>query len=74
METPNLLLICLNAFLAVMILLSSLAGGMRILMWIFPGEKRQPDAATTAALATAVATLLPGHQLSRIESTKKGTS
>lgn len=69
---PNLLLICLNAFLAVMILLSTLAGGMRFLMWLFPGTKHEPDSATAAAIAAVVATLLPGHSVSRIETVRKG--
>ncbi len=71
---PNLLLICLNAFVAVMLLLSTLAGGMRFFMWLFPGHKHQPDSATAAAIAAAVSVLLPGHQVSRIETVRKGTS
>lgn len=41
MENPNLFLICFNAFIAVMVLLSLLAGALRGLIELFPERAPQ---------------------------------
>ena len=68
MENPNLLLICLNAFVAVLGLLWVLAIALRGLIELFP-EKPQPqaDAAITVAIASAVNCLVPGARVTHIE-------
>ena len=43
MENPNLFLICFNAFIAVMALLSLLAGALRGLIELFPERVQQAD-------------------------------
>ncbi len=55
MENPNLLLICLNAFVAVLGLLWVLAIALRGLIELFP-EKAPPktDTAVAVAIASAV--------------------
>ncbi len=68
----NLLTICLNAFIVVLGLLSSLALTMRLLIALFPERQQAPastggDAAQTAAVAAAVAQLYPGARLTRME-------
>jgi hypothetical protein len=78
MNEQNLLIICLSAFAAVLVLLSVLALAMRALIAVFPAPA-QPGAAGVApvagagdpALAAAIAmtarALFPGAQLTRIE-------
>lgn len=78
MNEQNLLIICLSAFAAVLLLLSLLAFFMRALTAVFPAAAQPgPTGATTAtgaadpALAAAIAmtarALFPGAQLTRIE-------
>jgi len=66
----NLALVCLVAFLTVMLLLSVLAGTIRILTRVFE-VAREPastvDAATVAAIQSAVARQFPGAAVIRIE-------
>lgn len=68
MENPNLLLICLNAFAAVLGLLWVLAIALRGLIELFP-EKPAPqtDAAVAVAIVSAVNSLVPGARVTRIE-------
>jgi len=67
MEDVNLVVICLNAFVAVLILLALLAFGMRLLTSLFPVPRTPSHVAVTAAISTAVATILPGARVTRIE-------
>ncbi len=66
--TENLLYVCLNAFVAVLGLLSLLALAIRGLLIIFP-EKTKPaaDAALPVAIAAAVHAALPGARVTHIE-------
>ena len=68
MENPNLLLICLNAFVAVLGLLWVLAIALRGLIELFP-EKPAPqtDAAVAVAIISAANSLVPGARVTRIE-------
>lgn len=72
MENPNLFLVCLNAFAAVLGLLWVLAIALRGLIELFP-EKPQPqsqpqaDAAITVAIAAAANAIIPGARVTRIE-------
>ncbi len=68
MEEPKLWLVCLNAFVAVLGLLSLLACAMRLLITLFPVKKIiNPDAVVHAAIAKAVDHICPGATVSRIE-------
>ena len=69
MEDVALYIVCLNAFLAVLILLSLLALLMRLLIAVFPERLPRTDAAVVAALSTAVSTRFPGARVTRIEET-----
>ena len=79
MDEPNLFVMCLNAFVAVLVLLSLLALVMRLLGVVFPPSGRPageagPGEATTAAdpalaaaITTATQSILPGGRITRIE-------
>jgi hypothetical protein len=68
MENPNLLLICLNAFAAVLGLLWVLAIALRGLIELFPERPRpQTDAAVAVAIAAAANAIVPGARVTRIE-------
>lgn len=83
MNEPNLLVMCLNAFLAVLVLLSLLALAMRLLIAVFPpacrpaaaapgaAPARGGDHALAAAIAAAVQAAVPGGRVTRIEATPK---
>ncbi|HRF62781.1 MAG TPA: hypothetical protein P5260_08280 [Candidatus Competibacter sp.] len=68
MESPNLFLVCLNAFAAVLGLLWVLAIALRGLIELFP-EKPAPqtDAAVAVAIAAAATAIVPGARVTRIE-------
>jgi hypothetical protein len=64
---PSLLVICATAFVAVMLLLSLLAGVIQILMILFPEEDKGADPALLAAVHTAAAAAHPGHRVTSVE-------
>ncbi len=73
MEDVNLLLTCLNAFIAVLVLLSALAVGMRILTTVFPVKVETDDSAIiAAAITSAVTSFAPGARVSKITEEKGG--
>ena len=67
MEHPNLLLICLNAFIAVLGLLTVLAGAIRGLIELFPERPPTTDTVVAVAIAAAVNAVSPGARVTRIE-------
>lgn len=67
MEDVALYVICLNAFVAVIALLSILALMMRLLTTLFPATTERADNALTAAIVSTVTQLYPGARVSRIE-------
>lgn len=68
MEEPNLLLVCLNAFAAVMVLLTLLTLAMRALITVFPEKKpASEDKALVTALNMALDKASPGARVTRIE-------
>ena len=67
MENPNLLLICLNAFIAVLGLLTVLAGAIRGLVELFPERPPKTDTVVAVAIAAAVNAVSPGARVTRIE-------
>lgn len=72
MDEVNLFVISLNAFVAVLILLSVLALAMRLLTALFPPPPTSSGAAATVAVVTAVSALFPGARVTRIEAIEGG--
>ncbi|MBL8259509.1 MAG: hypothetical protein JNM60_06860 [Candidatus Competibacteraceae bacterium] len=72
MENPNLFLVCLNAFAAVLGLLWALTLALRGLIELFPEKPParigpEPDAAIAVAIASAANAIAPGARVTRIE-------
>jgi len=71
MNDPNLIVVCIVAFLTVMTLLSVLASVIRLLTRFFPDQPVHEgpvvDSATLAAIQAAVQQQVPGGRLVRVE-------
>ncbi len=73
----NLLIVCLNAFFAVMLLLSLLAVTIRALTWLFPVKAPPPaepeviDQAVVAAIAATAAAMVPGGRVTHVRETPR---
>ena len=63
---PNLFVICAAAFVAVLSLLSLLAGMIRVLTALFPPPEVQ-DSALVAAIAAAATRAHPGTRITNIQ-------
>ena len=63
----DLLHACVLAFVVVFVLLSFLALVMSWITCWFPERKEGPDPAVAAAIAGAVATLIPGARVTKVE-------
>lgn len=70
MPTPELWLVCITAFCAVAILLSLLAGIMRLILTIFPYREEATDTAMIAAVASVVQSIYPGTRVTKVEEIK----
>ncbi|MFP4528569.1 MAG: hypothetical protein ACLFQX_08475 [Candidatus Kapaibacterium sp.] len=70
MNTPDLLFMCLAAFIAVFILLTALAVIMRIILRIFPAKAAVADPAILAAIASTMNSVYPNTQITKIEEVK----
>lgn len=71
MESMNLILICVSAFIAVFALLSVLAIAMRLILVVFPAkEVAESDSAVVAALASTINSIYPESSISKIEEIK----
>ena len=70
MNPPDLLVVCLSAFVAVFLLLSFLAVVMRMLIAIFPEKAEGIDAAAIAAISAAAAYVFPGTKVTKVEEIK----
>lgn len=66
MNQPDLLLVCLSAFVAVFVLLTILAGAMRVLVTVFPERTQVGDAAVLAAVAAAATAAYPGTKVTNV--------
>jgi hypothetical protein len=69
MTETSLLVICIAAFIAVILLLSLLAGIIRVLTAIFPVVEGT-DAALIAAISAAAARAYPGTKITNIQEYK----
>ena len=67
MATASLLSICAFAFVAVFALLSFLAVTMFLITTLFPVRMGSVDPAMVAAISGAVASLIPGARVTKIE-------
>jgi hypothetical protein len=67
MNPPDLLTICLSAFVAVFLLLGFLAVVMRLLIAVFPQKVGGIDSATIAAVTAAAAYVFPGTRVTNVE-------
>jgi hypothetical protein len=67
MNSQELLVICLSAFVAVFLLLSFLAVVMRVLISVFPEKVGGIDSATIAAVTAAAAYAFPGTKVTKVE-------
>jgi hypothetical protein len=67
MPEANLLMVCLQAFAAVMILLTALAGAMRLLVQVFPDRTPRADTSLVAAISQAVHAAWPGRTVTAVE-------
>ena len=70
MPTPDLLSICITAFIGVFILLSILAMVMRLILVVFPDRGKKTDAAVLASVASVLNTIYPGTKITKIEEIK----
>lgn len=64
---PSLLVVCAAAFMAVLVLLSVLAGLIRALTALFPVPETSDDAALVAAITSAVSRVHPGLAVTNIQ-------
>jgi hypothetical protein len=67
MGSADLVSICISAFLAVFVLLSILAAVMRLILVIFPERNGGSDMAVIAAVTSAMNSIYPGSQITKIE-------
>lgn len=67
MNEPNLLIVCIASFSAVLLILSFLAIVMHFLMIIFPVKQEiEEDSAIIAAITTAYNRQFPGTRITNI--------
>lgn len=67
MDETSLITVCATAFLAVFVLLITLAAVIRVIAVVLPSRDRTDDAVLAAAISAAVGTIFPGARVSRIE-------
>ena len=67
MPSPDLLTICVSAFISVCALLAGLAVVMRLILLIFPQREEKTDAAMIAAVASVLQTVYPGTRIVKVE-------
>jgi hypothetical protein len=67
MNPPNLLIICISAYVAVFLLLAFLATIMKILTVVFPKKLEGIEPAIVAALTAAATYAFPGTKVTKVE-------
>ena len=70
MDEPNLLTICISAFISVFILLSFLALLMRLSHWVFPYKEEAADTALYAAVTSTINKLYPNSKITHFKEEK----
>lgn len=67
MNDPTLWMVCLQAFAAVMVILFTMTGLLRLLITLFPENKPEADTALISAITKAVQSAVPGATVTQIE-------
>jgi hypothetical protein len=67
MNPPNLLIICISAYIAVFLLLAFLATIMKALTVVFPKKLEGIEPAIVAALTAAATYAFPGTKVTKVE-------
>lgn len=67
MNSPDLIYICITAFIAVFTLLVLLAGVMRLISSVFPQASGAVSSAHIAVVATTLHALIPGLKITHIK-------
>ncbi len=67
---PDLLTICISAFIAVFVLLSFLALLIRLIEYVFPYKEESTDAALIATITTTYQSIYPNTKITKIEEIK----
>jgi len=67
MGSPELLFVCISAFIAVFVLLALLALVMKIIILLFPERLARTDATVLAAVASVVSAVYPGTKITKVE-------
>jgi glucose uptake protein GlcU len=70
MASPELIFICLSAFIAVFLILSILAIFMHMITGIFSVKETKEDSAIIAVLTSIVNHYYPGKKITKIEESK----
>jgi len=70
MESMNLLVVSISAFIYVFVVLSVIAIVMRLIIVVFPEKQRSDDAATFAAINSVFNTIYPGTKVTKIKELK----
>ena len=70
MQSPDLLIICLSAFIAVFLILVVLSVIMRVITAVWPEKIKQADSAVIAAIHTTYNAIYPGTKITKIEEEK----
>ena len=67
MAEPEMTAVCLLALLVVFVVLAVLSAAMYLMTVLFPARRTGVEAAALAAVAAAVASLVPGARVTRVE-------
>jgi len=70
MQSPDLLMVCISAFLSVFVLLAILSLVMRLILVVFPARAVTSDAAVVAAISSVMQNVYPGTKITKVEEIK----
>lgn len=70
MELPELLSVCISAFVVVFVVLTALALFMRLIIVLFPDKPGDDDKAVFAVIASIMNRIYPGTKITKIEEVK----
>ena len=70
MEFPELLSVCISAFIVVFIILTTLSLFMRLIIILFPDKSNDDNKAIYAVIASVMNKIYPGTKITKIEEVK----
>ena len=70
MENPDLVSVCLSAFIGVFIVLTILAAILRLIIVLFPAKVIDDSSAIVAAITSTYSIKYPGTKISNIQEEK----